>query len=173
MRTTLLLSLLFAGCVSEAPETNVDRLHISRFEAESPTFEPGGTASFVVELADTEIDPTTVGEIWNHVGQRLGTFASTGATTYELDLPWSTMERREPTELDIGPPGRAFVFLAVFRNDRGHIAVGTTEVMLGCGERGVCDGACRDLGTVSDCGGCGRACASGEVCDAGACIAAP
>jgi hypothetical protein len=135
-------------------------------------------ATFVAIVTDTSgLDAIAGGQLQDETGATYGAFgAGANKGTYTASVAWALVNQVRPIDFT-GNSGKR-TFSAKFYDNSGNVATASVEIALACrdtkyGLIGACGGDCADTeSTGAHCGACGKACAAGQVCKAGACAPA-
>ncbi len=132
------------------------------------------TVNFIAIVTDTNgLDSIAGGSLEDETGATYTAFgAGAQKGTYVAAIDWSHINIVNPIDL---PAGGTRVFIAKFYDNFGHTISKAIAMTFQCRFRsastaltGACHDDCYD---ASNCGGCGHACGTGEVCSgAGTCV---
>ncbi len=134
-----------------------------------------------VVLSAVVTDPDGIGDVIGGVlespeGASYGAFVTAGEEgAYSLTLTWGDLGDVQPIDFAQGVD-EVRRLDAVFYDQGGASVRQALEITLTCEGDGACDGACTDLTTTDDCGGCGLGCGDevdGIACVDGACRCPP
>ncbi len=129
----------------------------------------GQSVIFTVVVTDPDgIDDLIGGSLKDAVnGQTYGAFSTSASEgAYSLTVSWNDIHLIRAINF-LAPITRTFN--AVFYDQSGNTASDSKGITLACGSDGACDGACTDLDSPNDCGGCDITCRYDQVCSSRNC----